>query len=190
MLIRSEFSPAQNLLIAPLTLCVLCWLHNMGSDPHMMGTCLLSTLITHLSLHTHCAPASLLFLVLWTYQPHSHLRLLPLPVCLPGTLFPQISACLTLSGHSDLCTDIMLLEKALLTLLKIVSSSIPSTSYPLYLWRGGILDSSGGQDHPSIIRGRKQCMDTDEASLVNEASSDYFIFTTKSEGHPSADSEG
>ncbi|XP_074197845.1 protein FAM228B isoform X3 [Camelus bactrianus] len=56
--------------------------------------------------------------------------------------------------------------------------------------RGGILDSSGGQDHPSIIRGRKQCMDTDEASLVNEASSDYFIFTTKSEGHPSADSEG
>nr|XP_045367839.1 protein FAM228B isoform X2 [Camelus bactrianus] len=58
------------------------------------------------------------------------------------------------------------------------------------MYKGGILDSSGGQDHPSIIRGRKQCMDTDEASLVNEASSDYFIFTTKSEGHPSADSEG
>nr|XP_015097452.2 protein FAM228B isoform X1 [Vicugna pacos]XP_031540678.1 protein FAM228B isoform X1 [Vicugna pacos]XP_031540679.1 protein FAM228B isoform X1 [Vicugna pacos] len=58
------------------------------------------------------------------------------------------------------------------------------------MYKGGILDSSGGQDHPSIIRGRTQCMDTDEASLVNEASSDYFIFLTKSEGHPSADSEG
>lgn len=166
------------------------------ASPHILDFILIMPLTPYTIRHTS-SPAFLsslislqphwLFLVFWTCLPCSHRRLLPLP----GTLFPQISPCLTPSVHSVNCTvhiaQMSSLQRRLLWLLysKLSLSSFLSPSH----------FSNGGQDNLSIVRGRKQYMDTDGWSYLGEFcegrlfTSVYFIFSMKW-GHPSADREG
>lgn len=128
MLIRSDFSPTQNFRMA---------------SPHILDFILLTVPLTPYTIGHTSSPAFLsslimlqphwLFLVFWTCLPCSHRRLLPLP----GTLFPQISLCLTPSVHSDLCTNVISSETPSLTsLLRIVPLILP-TPFTFLKWRAG-----------------------------------------------------